>query len=214
MRLAASPPTAPNLGASPTLRDVSPTVEHVAIVCQYGIQGLAPGVEPYARRCIARLRRLQPDLVILSGGGRHGSSELREAESVIDRYRALLPGRALWLEKHSETTWENLQRSLELLLARSIVPRRITLVGDRARTEKLRLACWLARRRFAPFRAVAFRVVPVRRPRFTWKDSRSIQSVVGTAQVWKESRVARLATDMLSSMSSASHDFGAADGAA
>ena len=147
----------------------------MAIVCQYGIQGLAPGVEPYTRRCIARLRRLDADLVILAGGGRHGGSELREAESVIDRYRALLPDRALWVEKHSATTWENLQRSLELLPARAIVPRRISLLGDRARAEKLPLACWLAKRRFAFFRDASFRVVPVSRPRFTWQDSRTVQ---------------------------------------
>jgi hypothetical protein len=201
MRLAASPATPPRIGGTPTLHDacsslpVAPsTVEHVAIVCQYGIHGLAPGVEPYTQRCIERLRALEPDLVILSGGGRHGLSHLREAESVIERYRALLPERALWLERHSETTWENLQRSLELLLARSIVPRRITLLGDRARVEKLRLACWLAHWRFAPFRAVDFRVVPVRRPRFTWKDRRVVQVVVGIAQVVKESRGACLVT--------------------
>jgi hypothetical protein len=194
MRLAASPSTPPSLGGSPTLHDVTPRVEHVAIVCQYGIQGLAPGVELYTRRCIARLRRLRPDLVILAGGGRHGGSELREAESVIDRYRALYPGRSLWLEKHSETTWENLQHSLELLLARRIVPRRVTLLGDRSRVEKLRLACWLARRRFAPFRGASFRVVPVTRPRFTWRDSRPVQIVVGIAQVLRESRGTTLAS--------------------
>jgi len=166
----------------------------VAIVCQYGIHGLAPGVEPYTRRCIARLRALRPDIVILAGGGRHGLSELREAESVIDRYRALLPGRSLWLEKHSETTWENLQHSLELLRARGVVPRRVTLLGDRSRVEKLRLACWLARRRFAPYRGVSFRVVPVERARSTWRDRRSVQIVVGIAQILRESRGTTLAS--------------------
>jgi hypothetical protein len=193
MRLAVSPAAPPRIGGTPTLRGAPPTVEHVAIVCQYGIQGLAPGVEPYTQRCIERLRALEPDLVILSGGGRHGGSHLREAESVIERYLALLPRRALWLERHSGTTWENLQRSLELLLARSIVPRRVTLLGDRARTEKLRLACWLARRRFAPFRDVVFKVAPVRRPRFTWKDRRAVQVLAGSAQVVKESRGTGLA---------------------
>jgi hypothetical protein len=187
------PPAARPLGSAATLREPAPAVEHVAIVCQYGIRGLAPGVEPYSQRCIARLRRLAPDLVILSGGGRHGASALREAESVIGRYLEQLPGPGLWLEKHSTTTWENLQHSLEMLAARSIVPARVSLLGDRARAEKLRLACLLARRRFEAFREVAFHVVPIRRPRFTWRDTRAIQVVLGTAQILEESRGKRLA---------------------
>ncbi len=187
-------PSPTRLGSPPVLQDVAGSPEHVAIVCQYGIQDLAPGVEPYTQRCIARLRRLDPDLIVLAGGGRHGRSELREAESVIDRYRALLPDRALWVEKHSATTWENLQWSLEMLQARAIAPRRISFLGDRARSEKLRMACFIARQRFAFFRGTAFRVVPVTRPRFTWRDSRTVQVVVGSAQVLKESRDRRFVT--------------------
>jgi hypothetical protein len=112
---------------------------------------------------------------------------------VIDRYRSLLPERALWVEKHSATTWENLQWSLEMLQARAIAPRRISFLGDRARSEKLRMACFIARHRFAFFRDTSFRVVPVSRPRFTWRDSRTVQVVVGSAQVLKESRDRRFA---------------------
>jgi hypothetical protein len=187
------PPPPPRLGSAPTLRDPARAPGHVAIVCQYGIQDLAPGVEPYTQRCIARLRDFARagapvDLVILAGGGRHGRSELREAESVIDRYRALLPEPALLVEKHSATTWENLQWSLEMLDARGVVPRRISFLGDRARIEKLRVACWIARRRFVSMRDVSFRAVPIVRPRFTWRDNRAVQIVVGSAQIIKESR--------------------------
>ena len=82
-------PSPTRLGSPPVLQDAAGAADHVAIVCQYGIQRLSAGVEPYTQRCIARLRRLDADLVILAGGGRHGASELREAESVIDRYRSL-----------------------------------------------------------------------------------------------------------------------------
>ena len=165
-------------------------VAHVAVVCQYGIAGLAPGVDDYVQSCIRRLELLDPDLVILSGGGRHGLSIIREAESVVDRYRAQMPGRTLWLDRHSETTWENLQHSLEMLAAASIVPRRVSFVGDRARTEKLRLCCWLATQRFPQFKGVGFRVVPMRRARFTWRDRRGAQLVAGCIQAVRDYRAA------------------------
>lgn len=179
-------------GVSPALTGAaSPrSIEHVAVVCQYGIAGLAPGVDAYVRSCIRRLETLDPDLVILSGGGRHGLSAVREAESVIDRYRAQLPGRTLWLDRHSETTWENLQNSLEMLDAASIVPSRVSFVGDRARTEKLRLCCWLAKQRFPRFKNVSFRVVPMRRARFTWRDRRGAQLVAGCMQALRDYRAA------------------------
>jgi hypothetical protein len=80
-----------------------------------------------------------------------------------------------------------------MLQARAIAPRRISFLGDRARSEKLRMACFIARHRFAFFRDTSFRVVPVSRPRFTWRDSRTVQVVVGSAQVLKESRDRRFA---------------------
>ena len=46
-------------------------------------RGSSPTRSGASRACAAST----PDLVILAGGGRHGGSELREAESVIDRYR-------------------------------------------------------------------------------------------------------------------------------
>ena len=162
-------------------------------MCQYGIQDLAPGVEPYTQRCIERLRRLDPDLVILAGGGRHGGSELREAESVIDRYRSLLPDRALWVEKHSATTWENLQWSLEMLQARAIAPAP-HLVPRRSRPVREAPRGVLHRQTsIRLFRDTSFRVVPMTRPRFTWRDNRTVQMVVGSAQVLKESRDRRFA---------------------
>jgi hypothetical protein len=183
-----SVPEPPRFSRPAAVRDDGRDAAHVAIVCQYGIAGLAPGVHAYAKRCIARLHELQPDLIVVSGGGRHGLSPMREGESVIDRYRDQLPGRTLWLESHSKTTWENLQQSLEMLQARSLRPRRISFVGDRARTEKLRLCCWLAQRRFAAFRRVSFQVVPIRRARSTWRDTRIVQLAVGCAQVIGEAR--------------------------
>jgi hypothetical protein len=184
------------LGAGPSFREPLRPPDHVAIVCQYGIAGLAPGVDAYVKRCIARLEALDADLVIVSGGGRHGLADVREAESVVARYVHQLPGRGIWLENYSATTWENVQKSLEMLMVRSIRPRRISLVGDRARTEKLRLCCWLARRRFAAFRGVRFRVVPVARARSTWRDSRAVQLGVGCAQVIREARHAAPALPM------------------
>ena len=187
MRSGAPQPRAPRLGTGPAVRDAA-RIGHAAIVCQYGIRGLAPGVDAYAQRCIAAVAALDPDLVIVSGGGRHGLAAVREAESVLDRYRFQVPGAALWLEKYSMTTWENLQHSLEMLMARGQRPSRISLVGDRARTEKLRLCCWLARRRFRAFRDARFDVVPVTRARSTWRDTRIVQLVAGSVQVLSESR--------------------------
>ena len=179
-------------GVSPVLTGsaAAHSPAHVAIVCQYGIAGLAPGVDGYVQSCVRRLEQLNPDLVILTGGGRHGLSTAREAESVIDRYRAQLPGRAIWIDRHSETTWENLQHSLEMLEVASIIPRRISFVGDRARTEKLRLCCWLAKQRFTQFRRVMFRVVPLRRARFTWRDRRGAQLIAGCMQALRDYRAA------------------------
>lgn len=183
-------------GVSPVLTSSvsAHAASHVAVVCQYGIAGLAPGVDDYVQRCIRRLDELNPDLVILSGGGRHGRSTAREAESVVDRYSAQLPGRAMWLDRHSETTWENLQHSLEMLEAASIVPRRISFLGDRARTEKLRVCCWLAKRRFTRFSRVTFRVVPLRRARFTWRDRRGAQLIAGCLQTIRDYRASSPAT--------------------
>lgn len=181
----------PKFGIGPIIRDGAHPPQHVAIVCQYGIVGLAPGIESYVQRCIRRLNKLNPDLIVLSGGGRHGLADVREAESIVERYRDHFPHTALWVEKYSSTSWENLQHSLEMLLARPIVPRRIFLIGDRARTEKLRLSVWLARRRFPAFRDVSFRVVPVARERVTWRDWRVAQVVAGLVQVLNESRAAR-----------------------
>jgi hypothetical protein len=183
----------PQLGRAPVVSDGPPFPAHVAIVCQYGISGFAAGVEPYVQRCITRLRRLEPDLIILSGGGRHGLTTEREAESAVERYRAQLPQIPLWLEKYSATTWENLQNSLEMLLVRSALPKRISVIGDRTRAEKLRLACVLAKRRFPQFADIAFRVVALPRHRSTWRDTRTIQLFVGCVQVLRESRGARLA---------------------
>jgi hypothetical protein len=178
------------LSAGPIIRDLKAPIArapHVAIVCQYGIHGLVPGTGLYVQRCIARLRRLDVDVIVLAGGGRHGSADVREAESVVDLYRAHLPGVPLWVETHSSTTWENLQYSLELLLACSITPGRVSVLGDRARIEKLRVCCWLARRRFPPLRHVSFRVMPTPRQPMTWRDRRAIQMLVGPIQVLRES---------------------------
>jgi hypothetical protein len=68
----------------------------------------------------------------------------------------------------------------------------VTVIGDCARAEKLRLACFLARRRFPAFRRVAFGIVALPRRRFTWRDTRGIQLFVGCAQVFRHSRGARL----------------------
>lgn len=190
MRLADHTTAYPGVGTGPVLRDVSGPVTHVAIVCQYGINGLMPGVGSYVQRCIGELRRLDVDLIIIAGGGRHGDASVREAESVVDLYRAHLPRAALWVENHSSTTWENLKNSLEMLLARSIVPRSVSLLGDRARTEKLRVSCWMARRRFAALCDVHFQVVPVARQRATWRDRRAVQVLAGTALLVRESRAA------------------------
>jgi hypothetical protein len=181
-------------GVSPVLAALpfAHSPAHVAVVCQYGIAGLAPGVDDYVQSCVRRLEQLNPDLVILSGGGRHGLSAVREAESVIDRYRAQLPGRAIWVDRHSETTWENLQHSLEMLAAASIVPRRVSFIGDRARTEKLRLCCWLAKQRFPQFKSLTFRVVPLRRARFTWRDRRGAQLIAGCIQAFRDYRSSSL----------------------
>jgi hypothetical protein len=178
------------LSSGPVVRDLTVPITrapHVAIVCQYGIHGLVPGTGSYVQRCIARLRRLDVDVIVLAGGGRHGSADVREAESVVDLYRAHLPEVPLWVETHSSTTWENLQYSLELLLVRSIIPARVSLLGDRARAEKLRVCCWLARRRFPPLRHVSFRVMPTPRQPMTWRDRRAIQMLVGPIQVLRES---------------------------
>jgi hypothetical protein len=183
----------PQLGRAPVVSDGPPSPEHVAIVCQYGISGFAAGVEPYVQRCITRLRQIEPDLIVLSGGGRHGLTTEREAESAVERYRAQLPQIPIWLEKYSATTWENLQNSLEMLLVRSALPKRISVVGDRTRAEKLRLACVLAKRRFPQFADIAFRVVALPRHRSTWRDTRTIQLFIGCVQVLRESRGARLA---------------------
>lgn len=188
MQSGTPPPARPSLGAGPVIREAAAGIGHVAIVCQYGIRGLAPGVDAYARRCIAAVAALDPDLVVVSGGGRHGLADVREAESVIERYRLQLPRPALWLEKYSLTTWENLQHSLEMLTVRGVRPSRISLLGDRARSEKLRIAAWVARRRFPAFRRVRFDVVPVPRARSTWRDTRLVQIVAGCAQVLSESR--------------------------
>jgi hypothetical protein len=193
---AALPGSAPLPGTGPSVRDVTGPVTHVAIVCQYGIRGLAPGVDAYARRCIAALDSLAPDLVVVSGGGRHGLAAAREAESVIARYGAQVSRPAVWLEKYSTTTWENLQHSLEMLRARDVRPRRVSVLGDRARAEKLRICCWLARRRFPAFRDVRFEIVPVARARSTWRDTRAIQLIAGCAQVLSESRRAAPAIPM------------------
>jgi hypothetical protein len=75
-----------------------------------------------------------------------------------------------------------------MLQARSIRPRQISFLGDRARTEKLRLCCWMARRRFPAFRRVSFRVVPIPRARSTWRDRRLVQLAAGCAQVIGEGR--------------------------
>jgi len=183
----------PHLGLAPTVWDRNVSADHVAVVCQYGISGLATGVESYVQRCITRLRQLDPDLIVLSGGGRHGLTTEREAESAVERYRAQLPQIPLWLEKYSSTTWENLQNSLEMLLARSVRPERVSVVGDRARAEKLRLSCLLAKRQFPQFRDVRFSVIALHRERATWRDTRAIQLFVGCAQVLRHSRGARLA---------------------
>ncbi len=113
---------------------------------------------------------------------------------MIDRYRALLPDRALWVEKHSATTWENLQWSLEMLQARAIAPRRISFLGDRARTEKLRMACFIAKHRFPFFRRyVVSRGAGVAGRASPGETAATVQIVVGSAQVLKESRDRRFA---------------------
>ena len=190
MRLGDYRTAPPVLCSGPVVRDASGLVVHVAIVCQYGITGVTPGAGAYAKRCIASLRRLDVDLVILSGGGRDAGTAAREAESAAPFYADHLPGVALWLEQHATTTWENLKNSLEMLLARSIVPQRISVVGERARTEKLRASCWLAKRRFPAFRDVEFRAIGVARDRATWRDRRAIQAIAGSVLLVRESRAA------------------------
>lgn len=179
------------LGLSPVIRDIDRPVEHVAIVCQYGIHGIAPGVEPYTQRCIAVLRDLGPDLIVVSGGGRHGFSAAREADSVVEWYQAQLPQFPLWLEKHSTTSWENIQYSLAMLAARSLKPVRVSVLCDRARSDKLRLACWLGQRQSTRLREVDLRVIPLDRIRSTWRDYRWVQLSLGCPQIVREMRFDR-----------------------
>ncbi len=175
-----------SLGLSPVVSDVMGSPSHIVVVCQYGIHGIAPGVEPYTQSCIATLRRMRPDLIIVSGGGRHGHGSAREADSVVDWYRDQLPEVPLWLEKYSTTSWENIQYSLEMISSRELTPTRVSVVCDRARSEKMRLACWLVRPRIHSLPGVELRVVPLTRTRSTWRDNRLVQAALGVPQLLRE----------------------------
>ncbi len=180
-----------SLGLPPVVRDVTGSPRHVVVVCQYGIHGIAPGVEPYTQSCIATLRRMRPDLIIVSGGGRHGHGSAREADSVVNWYRDQLPEVPLWLEKYSTTSWENLQYSLEMISSRELTPARVSVVCDRARSEKMRLACWLVRPRIDSLPGIELRVVPLTRTRSTWRDNRLVQAALGVPQLLREMAASR-----------------------
>ena len=76
------------------------------------------------------------------------------------------------------------------------VPMRATgsaaVICDRARSEKMRLACRFVRRRVPSLAAVDVYVVPLARVRSTWRDNRLVQLVLGVPQVLREMAAARI----------------------
>ena len=56
------------------------------------------------------------------------------------------------------------------------------------------LSCRIAKRRYKAFTDTVFELVPLRRGRFTWRDNRALQAILGIVQVIHASRRVPIAT--------------------